>query len=1487
MSLNTRNGMGVISPRVWAILSAIISIVLVVTGFIYYGAEKEKIRAEIYDWEEGVAGLKVREIEQWRLERLADVHVLSSDPLMRKSILRFIGDPHNKSLRSEVQQRLALEHRLELYSNAFVIDTTGRTLISVGGSSTRLDTSETAALHAVIAGRKAVLTDLFLGADGIVHIDAIDAVLGHSGKPVALVVLRSDASNFLYPLIESWPVPSRTAETLVLERRGNEVIFLSSPRFRHTSPFAMHIPLTSAMTPAVQAVLGKVGMFEGKDYRGKEVLADLRPIPNTPWFMVAKVDASEILAEANYRGGAVGLMVVLFIGLSVGATAYAYRHREAGIYRELYKSESERRGIEEEYKATLYSIGDGVITTDTEGAVKAVNHVAEELTGWKEAEAKGKRLEEVFRIVSETTGKAFQNPVDRVLRGGVIAGLADQTLLISKEGSRRPIADSAAPIRDESNKVVGVVLIFRDQTKEREVESLIRQSESRLARAEIVSKSGSWELHLNSQVMIVSKGAQEIYGVMGDRMSYEDVKSVPLIEYRQMMDDALKNHITNNEPYDIEYKIKAVDTGEIKDIHSVAVFDVEKNILLGVIQDITDRKRAEAALHESDEKFRLAFENSTIGMAIVGLDTRFLRLNKAVTEIFGYSEEEMIRMKFGEFTHPDDLNLSADLLAKLLLGEVKSIRFEKRYIKKGGQIIWVSLNSSIVMDMAGKPLYFVSLYEDITTQKEALESLRQSEQALRESQQMMKTVLDTVPVRVFWKDREGRYIGCNLPFALDSGLQSPEDVVGKDDFQMGWKEQAELYRADDRQVMESGKPKLGYEEPQTSGNATRWLRTSKVPLRNDAGEIIGILGSYEDITERKLAREALQKNEERLRITLEASNIGVWDWNLQEDKWVSTPLYFKMLGYDPDTESQNREVWGERFHPDDRESVIRKMETIRGKGENGFNIEFRFRHADGSYRWVNSIGKAVEWDKYGRVTRLVGVQIDITERKEAELALRESEEKFRALVEASASGIWIHNGRSFLYANPTALKITGYTLEELLRLDVLEIHPQELRSQLRERIGKRLKGEDVTSRFELQIIRKTGETIWANFSVALIQYQGQPAILVSVYDITDRKNIEEQLVQSQKMEGVGRLAGGVAHDYNNMLGIIIGYTELITQRLKKDDPIARYVELIGSASRRGADLTRQLLAFARREIVSPKPIDPNAAIGLLQNMLGKLIGEDVAIRFLPGKDVWKIKIDPTQFDQILVNLSTNARDAISGVGTIIIETSNVVVSEIYTQNKVGFAPGEYVLISYSDNGKGMNKETVDKIFEPFFTTKPRGQGTGLGLSTVFGIIKQNGGSINVYSEEGQGTTFNIYLPRYQGEVEEPEIKTETSVISGTETVLVVEDQSELLELAKNSLEEYGYTVLTALTPGEGILICEAYQDEIHLLLTDVVMPVMNGKDLRDRIQSIKPNIKTLFMSGYTANLIAHRGVLDEDVEFIQKPFTPHALAKKVHDVLNS
>jgi len=380
--------------------------------------------------------------------------------------------------------------------------------------------------------------------------------------------------------------------------------------------------------------------------------------------------------------------------------------------------------------------------------------------------------------------------------------------------------------------------------------------------------------------------------------------------------------------------------------------------------------------------------------------------------------------------------------------------------------------------------------------------------------------------------------------------------------------------------------------------------------------------------------------------------------------------------------------------------------------------------------------------------------------------------------------------------------------------------------------------------------------------------------------------MEEQFRQAQKMESVGRLAGGVAHDYNNALSAIIGFTELAIDSAGPDGPLRGNLNEVLHAAGRATDITRQLLAFARKQTIAPKVLALNDNIEKMLKMIRHLIGEDIDLSWMPGAGLWPVKIDPSQIDQILANLCVNARDAIEGVGKVTIETRNVVLDETYCANRAGFVPGEFVLMAVSDNGIGMDKEILDNIFEPFFTTKDVDKGTGLGLAMVYGIVKQNNGFINVYSEPGKGTSIKIYLPRYEGKIVEIQKENVVDVPqSHGETILLVEDDLSVLKLARKTLNSFGYTVLAVSTPSEALDLVKKHTGEIHLLITDVIMPEMNGREMADRLQAVCPNLKCMFMSGYTANTIVHRGVLHDKVQFLQKPFSKKDLAIAVRKAL--
>ena len=931
---------------------------------------------------------------------------------------------------------------------------------------------------------------------------------------------------------------------------------------------------------------------------------------------------------------------------------------------------------------------------------------------------------------------------------------------------------------------------------------------------------------------------------------------------------------------------------------------------------LVERKKAEDSLRESEEMYRTLASLSPDAISVADMNCSIIFSSPKARQMFGRSSDDQVigRSILSSVVPEEQEEASANIRRLLKEGTITATEYT--LLKDDGTRFIGEVNASVIYSPDGSPMSMIVTTRDITDRKRAEEDLKQTNSYL-------ENIFDKSPDAIAIVDNHGKFIKWNK-MAEDLYGYTFKDLQGKPAFDL-YPDKDELNRMLVSLRREGSVKKWEMRMERKDGSIVPF-EISIGLLKDSQSKNLGSIGVardlsgiketlsalkvsnerlYQEIAERKNTEEALSRSQRQLADiieflpdpTLVINKEGtVIAWNRAMEEMTAIPKS-KMIG-------KGDFEYALPFFGSRRPILIDLLFASEEKKMEYYDSVSRVDGAivaecyapqtyggKGAYLWGVATGL---FDEQGNVTGAIESIRDITGRKLAENALRESEERFSRFfrVPVATSLSQLSDGR-FMDANDAFLGFSGYTREEVIGQTSLELgiwgNPND-----RSRMLKTLEEHGGLKDFETQFRRKSGEVRDVLISAAVIEMAGQQYMLALTYDITERKRgeeerkkLEEQLFQAQKMESVGRLSGGVAHDFNNMLGVIIGRAEMALGKDVPRDKLRHHLDEILKAAQRSADLTRQLLAFARQQTAIPKILQLNDTISGMLKMLRRLIGEDIDLLWAPGADLWKVKMDPSQVDQILANLVVNARDAISGVGAVTMRTENAVIDDSKRAETPELIAGQYVLLTVSDTGTGMSQEVREKIFEPFFTTKELGKGTGLGLSTVYGVVKQNDGFIFVASEPEKGTTFKIYLPRFAGETAEvPSEEIPGKSPTGVETILLVEDDQAILDLGRMILENLGYTVLAAQSPVDSIRLVEEHQGEIHLLITDVVMPQMHGRQLAEQLRVIRPKIRCLFMSGYTADVIAHRGILHEGLNFLQKPFGSDELAARVRQVLD-
>jgi PAS domain S-box-containing protein len=1230
------------------IVFLLLSIGIGASGYLYYKNQKIVIKKHMEEEISTIADLKADQILYWYKERMGDAKVVFENSIVISAIFDWLKNSQDLMLKQRILKWMRSLKENYDYDGVLLLDHKKTVRLSVPEGKT-LDCSYIKNQVAeALRKNKIIMTDLHKSEPfNHIHIGIViplESLKGEKTSSIAALLLQVDPYQFFYPLIQSWPFPSRTSETLLVRREENEVVYLNELRHRKNTAMNLRFPISEEHLPAAMAIRGQEGIVEGLDYRGVPVLAAIRRIPDSPWFLIAKVDIEEIYAPIHERSRIVTILASLLI---VGA----------GAILGLLWSRQRAQYSKKQY----------------------------------EAELKHQALLQRFDYLSK-----YANDI--------------------------------------------ILLIDQD-----------------------------------SKIVEANDRALSSYDYTHDELLQLNLKDLRPLELRITLDAQIKQiEQSNGLVYETFHQRKDGTTFPVE--VSSRLIEVEgKKFYQSIIRNITDRKRAEEALRRERDKAQQYLDLAGVMFVTLNKEGEIILINRKGCQILGYEEKELLGRDWFDTCLPlEESDSVKKIFNKLMAGEMTPVEYyENPVVTRSGEKRIIAWHNTVLIDDKESIIGTLSSGEDITERKH-------SEELLRDSQAELSAIIQNIPVILLIEDRDRRVQKVNGA-AIKFARRSVEEMIG-------------LH----------------------SGEALRCLHSLDDP---------------------------------------------------------------QGCGFGPFCESCKV-----------RNTVLETFKT----GRSHHRVEARLPFdLNGKKEEIHFLLSTVPLTISKEQMVLVCIE-DITHLKHTEQVLQESEERFRQLFDEAPVGYHECDieGR-ITQVNQTELNMLGYSAEEMIGRHVWEFIVEGASQEaFKAKIAGTLKPGQV---FERTYRRKDGGLLPVLIEDRLLRdVEGRiTGIRATIQDITEHKRTEEekatlqeQLRQSQKMEAIGKLAGGIAHDFNNLLTIIKGYGQLSIADLHEGDPLRGNIEEIKNAADKAADLTHQLLAFSRRQILEMKVLDINIILRNLDKMLRRVIGEDIELITVLTEDLGRVKTDPGQIEQVIMNLAVNARDAMPDGGKLTIETANVELDETYAHNHVAVTPGRYVMFSMSDTGVGMTPEVKERVFEPFFTTKGMGRGTGLGLSTVYGIVKQSGGNIWVYSEPGKGATFKIYLPRVDEPLEELMERVELKELPrGDETVLVAEDDEEVRKLAIRILRRQGYTVLEGSHGNEAYNVCKQYTDPIHLLVTDVVMPGMSGHELAEKIASIRPEIRVLYMSGYTDNAIARHGILSEGMSYIQKPFTVEGLARKVREVL--
>lgn len=1293
-----------------------------------------------------------------------------------------------------------------------------------------------------------------------------------------------------------------------------------------------------------QAPPGTGGLLTCVDYRHHDVSAHAEPAPDSDWLLMAKIDRSEVLAP--WRQKSLLFLGVIFVFLLAGGclALLVWQKNRNTYYKKLYQAEADLGVAAARHSLILNAIGDAVIAVDAAGRVEMLNPVAAQLTGWEPAEAIGRPLSEVFQIINEETRQPAPDPVARVLQEGVVVGLANHTVLIDRQGGEHSIADSAAPVFAAQGQISGAVLVFRDRTAARLMEKL---TEFRLALihysadhnlAELLQKTldevGAL-LHsplgfchfIDADQRTVSlqqwssRTVQEFCRVQGYRRHYpfdqagvwvdccQEGKPVIYNDYESLSHK--KGLPTGHAPLQRLLTVPVLRQGKVVAIlgfgNKPSPYTEEDATLVATLADVVwqliSQKRLEEELRQANMLLDSIIENVPHMIFLKDAhDLRFARLNRAGEELLGYSREELLgKSDYDIFPNTEAYVYTARDHEVLRRRELLDIPEEPIQTRHQGQR-WLHTKKIPLLGPDGKPLYLLGISEDITEQVRLTSTLEMlAESSSKDADQIFQTLAqETAKVLQVRSALIGRLLP-GTPEQVQT-LAVYHDGKFLENFSYPLTATPLSLATDQRPAfIPAGVRRLFPEDrflEKTTAAGYWGLR-----LTNRAGEAVGILAvsHSQELTlppqvlslleilaartvaeiERRQAHQALARQQAFLRLVIDAVDAVICVKTLDGRYVLANRALARAYGTTvPELEGRRDEDFCpdleecRKFRRDDRRVILQRRIVIIPEEQVTF--------ADGSVHWFTTVKRPL-LEPDGSCDKLLTVAMDITHRK---LTQAEQDRLLAAIEQAGEAIVITDTSGAIQYVNPAFEQITGYRRDEVLGLT-----PRILKSGQQDQAFYANLWHTITSgltwRGRMVNRRRDGTLFTEEATISpVFDRNGQIVSFVAVKkNITPELEMERQLYQAQKLESVGRLAGGLAHDFNNMLSVIIGYAELLEKQLPAGHPNHNLVEEIRRAGLRSRALTHQLLAFSRQQSQQLQILDLNMVITTLERMLRRVIGEDIELATELAPNLGAVRVDPGQIEQVLMNLVVNARDAMPAGGRLTIRTRNIHLPDPVTAALLNVPPGPYVMVEVQDTGQGISDEIKDKIFEPFFTTKEAGRGTGLGLSMVYGIIKQSGGDIHCQSKPGAGTTFTFYLPWLEAPAKAQTADIISQVERGSqEHILVVEDEEPLRRLLTHMLRTLNYQATLTADGEEALHLIVEEGLRPDLVITDAVMPRLGGAQLAAELAKILPDLKVIFMSGYVDDR-AGPDDLPAGLPFLQKPFSLNVLAAKIREVL--